>query len=407
MREEITRKLVVKLSESELAERGEEMAVETMKKLRLEFQRSAINRAIKPHKERSEELAAVIEAGEEERSVLCYWSYDWRMNLRYLYRSDTGEQIDTELIPEGKKQTDLFDVEVPRFVPEEYRGGIFAGCPVKEGDRFCVYVRLGNACAPALCGKFPGCKCPKSAHIEESNAVTCGVCNRVIKAAPFTRYPGGAGPDQANARAATMDSSEDCAGRVPVGDPNVTTPFSSDGNTSAEEEQNPWPAGMDPSVYPEEYESGSSFPEIPVAPCVNLECEHMRKDLPDGCGYPNPLTQHLDDCPDYVTAGEELSEREAISAPDASITVEEEVSPVGEGESITFVTSTPPDPERTCCLPKDRDITGAPERRIMYCRECGLVTKIEDTSGPSVENWKRLDVPSFTYMDLKHVQGER
>jgi hypothetical protein len=184
----IIRNFPVELTEAELIERGEEMSKCVMNVVSLKIERSGLNKKIKPLEIRTEELAGIIESGIEHRDIECVWQYDWRTNLRHLIRTDTGEVIDTSIIPPDKKQMDMFTYDL---AAEEI--GMFAGCP--EDPAGCPHVKVGNACAPILCGKNLAplqrvtvvCRHPEDQRVIESNAVSCGVCKTVLEVSEVTR----------------------------------------------------------------------------------------------------------------------------------------------------------------------------------------------------------------------------
>ena len=102
-----TRKLTVQLTDLEVENYGRELASCLVKIETLNEQRKAITQTIDPLKKRSTVLSQTIEDGHEIREVECTWEYDWASDQRSLYRLDTGELIDTCIIPEHEKQQHL------------------------------------------------------------------------------------------------------------------------------------------------------------------------------------------------------------------------------------------------------------------------------------------------------------
>lgn len=91
--QEETRKLVCRLSNAELIERGKEQSERTLKVVELEIEKSKLTNLIKPEKERILELAKIIDSGEEVREVEVAWDFIWDRGVKICYRSDTGEQV--------------------------------------------------------------------------------------------------------------------------------------------------------------------------------------------------------------------------------------------------------------------------------------------------------------------------
>lgn len=176
-----TRTFTVELTEADTARLGKENAELQIEISRLEFEKKKLSAKIKPLDERSDKIAHIIISGHEERDIECYWSYDWKKGIKTLHRSDTGEQIERDTIKDYERQPSLpMSNAVPR---------LFTNCPS------CLYVKSGNPCAAALCGNpamihrsIPGpCDHPLESRVEESNVVTCGICNTVLDVAPITR----------------------------------------------------------------------------------------------------------------------------------------------------------------------------------------------------------------------------
>ncbi len=107
MSQKETRILPCKLDGMEIEDRGRELAAVLIEKEKLEEQRKEINEQIKPKTARIKELAAAIESESEEREVSCEWRNDWDADERNLIRLDTGEIIETDVIPEYERQVHL------------------------------------------------------------------------------------------------------------------------------------------------------------------------------------------------------------------------------------------------------------------------------------------------------------
>ena len=112
-----TRHLPVKLSSHEIEEYGKELALVIVNKGKLEAEKAVLSKKIKPLVERLEELAPVVDSGEEGRDVACRWYYDWPSGERFLVREDTLELVETDVIPEWEKQQKLNLATAP--VPED------------------------------------------------------------------------------------------------------------------------------------------------------------------------------------------------------------------------------------------------------------------------------------------------
>lgn len=178
-----TRTLRRKLTEEDVARLGTENAHLQIDIAHLKFERKKITAKIKPLDERSDEIVHIIVSGEEERDVVCEWHYDYKNRIKRLYATDNWEIIETDSIKEHEMQKLLFDGTV-QTTPT-----LFSSCPS------CLYVKTGNPCAAALCGNpamihrsIPGpCEHPIESRVEESNVVTCSICNTVLDIAPISR----------------------------------------------------------------------------------------------------------------------------------------------------------------------------------------------------------------------------
>ena len=137
-----TRTLHVSLSEEELAEKGAEMSrligVWTKAKLDKKAYDRASKKLIDDTEEKYVAIAEEVEAGEEEREVLCYTNYDPEHGLKRTYRCDTGalveelnmELLDYEHCPEFQGEKSIENVqEAFQEAATDEAGGPEAGEP--------------------------------------------------------------------------------------------------------------------------------------------------------------------------------------------------------------------------------------------------------------------------------------
>jgi len=102
-----TRKLEVILSDETLLEYGKEQSKLLVEIAEHDLEKARITAKAKPKKERVEHLATAIDSGKEIQAVDCNWEYDWTRGKKTLYRLDTGEEIDNDVIQEWEKQQRL------------------------------------------------------------------------------------------------------------------------------------------------------------------------------------------------------------------------------------------------------------------------------------------------------------
>lgn len=92
------RTLHVSLTEEELANSGSEMARLIAIWTKAKLDKKAYDRASKKLIDDTEEkyvaLAEAVEAGSEEREVLCYWEYKPETGAKCLYRCDNGDVVE-------------------------------------------------------------------------------------------------------------------------------------------------------------------------------------------------------------------------------------------------------------------------------------------------------------------------
>ena len=107
-----TRELPCKLSDTELMERGEQLAssVELSEKIR-EQKRAALrgyNVELKAQEEIQTKLCKAIDTGAEPRNVSCQWHDSTEKPERFLTRTDTGEEIYRRALDPHELQQSMF-----------------------------------------------------------------------------------------------------------------------------------------------------------------------------------------------------------------------------------------------------------------------------------------------------------
>lgn len=105
----------VALTETERVNRGDEMADCEVKIEALKSEASELARQVKTHAKRRNELGHALEAGTEERELLCAWVPDFSKNVFRLTRPDTGAVIDTRPMTAGDRQVEVFAEPHPIF----------------------------------------------------------------------------------------------------------------------------------------------------------------------------------------------------------------------------------------------------------------------------------------------------
>lgn len=91
----IERTLPVQLTQAELIERGQRMALAELKIETLKSERKMLNARITEQVELRAALGHTIDLGLEDRWVQCKWSADYQAKQWVLRRLDTAEQIET------------------------------------------------------------------------------------------------------------------------------------------------------------------------------------------------------------------------------------------------------------------------------------------------------------------------
>lgn len=102
------RTCTVELTEAERAVRGDEMAACEVKIEALKTERSVLARLSKTYEKRRNELGHALEAGTEERELLCSWVPDYAKNVFRLTRPDTQAVVDTRAMTVDDRTVDLF-----------------------------------------------------------------------------------------------------------------------------------------------------------------------------------------------------------------------------------------------------------------------------------------------------------
>jgi hypothetical protein len=113
-KDEETRELPVKLTNGELLQRGESLAIAELTASRLGEARARITADIKAQSEQRARLAAVIEAGCEARPVRCVWRPDFELGHLELVRGDTGEVVEQAPLTAQDRQLPLTGLEALR-----------------------------------------------------------------------------------------------------------------------------------------------------------------------------------------------------------------------------------------------------------------------------------------------------
>lgn len=106
-----TRELSCKLNDTEVRERGEEMAREKKEIERLEARRKSLNASIRAKADRITELAKAINERVEVREVLCEWRADYQNKRHDLIRTDTGAVLQQRAMTAADMQTRLPGVD--------------------------------------------------------------------------------------------------------------------------------------------------------------------------------------------------------------------------------------------------------------------------------------------------------
>ena len=102
------------LTEEQVLAYSREMAKTQQDRIETELQKKSVMSDFKDRIERADlilsTLSRKVANGYEHNSIKCAWSFDWEENKKFLYRSDTGELVDSREITEHERQQ-LFKFE--------------------------------------------------------------------------------------------------------------------------------------------------------------------------------------------------------------------------------------------------------------------------------------------------------
>lgn len=103
----VERQLPCELTETELLERGEQMANAEIEIDKLKSNRRAVNKQIAEQADMRAKYAEAIEAGEEMRLVICHWKAFESEKLWRLFRDDTSVEIESRPMTAADLQGNL------------------------------------------------------------------------------------------------------------------------------------------------------------------------------------------------------------------------------------------------------------------------------------------------------------
>lgn len=108
MERELERVLPVRLTLTELEERGKMLAEECDRYGQIEAEKKAAAAECKERlddcRQEMTRLAAIVSCKHEQRPVRCQWEYDYAKGVKTLYRRDTGEVVKVETITAAELQ---------------------------------------------------------------------------------------------------------------------------------------------------------------------------------------------------------------------------------------------------------------------------------------------------------------
>jgi len=104
-----TRELLCELTETELLQRGDQMADAELRVQQLKLKRGKVSDEIKREQIVRYELASVIDTGKEARDVECVWMPDYAHSVFRLMRRDTGEIVETRVMSAADRQMGMLD----------------------------------------------------------------------------------------------------------------------------------------------------------------------------------------------------------------------------------------------------------------------------------------------------------
>ena len=111
MEKRVTRILPVKLTTREVVERGQ-LAAQVIRQIddvdRVKKQAAADAKESSDRLESElRRLSYIVEREEEDRTVECFWRFDFMKNEKNLIREDTGEVVETKAMTDEERQIAL------------------------------------------------------------------------------------------------------------------------------------------------------------------------------------------------------------------------------------------------------------------------------------------------------------
>ncbi|MCK5236445.1 MAG: hypothetical protein KAR06_05600 [Deltaproteobacteria bacterium] len=111
MDNKLNKVLPVKLTQEEVLHYSKELAKETQDLEEIEKRKKDVmadfGSQILKHKSEVGVLSRKISTGEEYRDIECEWNFDWKDGRKRLYRTDTGELLQTDKISDYERQQKL------------------------------------------------------------------------------------------------------------------------------------------------------------------------------------------------------------------------------------------------------------------------------------------------------------
>lgn len=105
------RMLPVRLTHSELQDRGRALGAAYREYEKIEAEKKAANSEFKDQLDAARDemtrLSGIIRDEQEPRPVECHWIEDWDHNVRRLVRQDTGDTVTELTIPADERQGSL------------------------------------------------------------------------------------------------------------------------------------------------------------------------------------------------------------------------------------------------------------------------------------------------------------
>lgn len=120
------RTLPVRLTQEELIERGWLLGEQRREQRSIEAEKKSANDDFKIRLEtcgeESDRLARIVRDKAEPRPVQCYEKRDYKRGVVEVWRTDTGELVDSRVMSEHERQkaiTDIDEAEEPEEKPED------------------------------------------------------------------------------------------------------------------------------------------------------------------------------------------------------------------------------------------------------------------------------------------------